>query len=141
LGWAVDQNLVIDARSAEGQPDRLPALAAELVRGRVGVIVAAGDGAIEATRRATSSIPIVMAVSTDALERGFVPSLARPGGNVTGITAFTPELAGKRLQLLGEVLPKARSIGVVSAPNAFHRSELGRIGSAARSLGLEVQAI
>jgi putative tryptophan/tyrosine transport system substrate-binding protein len=107
----------------------------------VDVIVAAGDGAIEAARRATSSIPIVMAVSTDALERGFVASLARPGGNVTGITAFTPELAGKRIELLRDVLPKARRIGVVSGPTAFHRSELGRIQSAARSLGLEVQAI
>ena len=69
LGWAVDQNLLIEARSAEGQPDRLPALAVELVQLRVDVIVAAGDAAIEAARRATSSIPIIMAVSTDALER------------------------------------------------------------------------
>jgi putative ABC transport system substrate-binding protein len=82
-----------------------------------------------------------MAVSTDAVERGFVASLARPGGNVTGITAFTPELAGKRIDLLRDILPKARRIGVVSAPSAFHRSELGRIQSAARSLGLEVRPI
>jgi ABC-type uncharacterized transport system substrate-binding protein len=141
LGWALDQNLLIEARSAEGQPDRLPALAVELVRLRVAVIVAAGDAAIEAARRATSSIPIVMAVSTDAVERGFVASLARPGGNITGMTAFMPELAGKRIELLRDILPKARRIGVVSAPTAFHRSEFGRIQSAARSLGLEVRSL
>ena len=141
LGWAVDQNLVIEARSAEGQPDRLPALAVELVRLKVDVIVAAGDASIEAARRATSTIPIVMAVSTDALERGFVSSLARPGGNITGMSAFTPELAGKRIELLRDVVPKVRRIGVVSTGNAFHRSELGRIQSAARSLGLEVRSI
>ena len=141
LGWAVDQNLLIEARSAEGQPDRLPALAVELVRLRVDVIVAAGDAPIEAARRATSTIPIVMAVSTDALERGFISSLARPGGNITGVTAFMPELAGKRIELLRDIVPKARRIGVVSASTAFHRSELGRIQSAARSLGLEVRSI
>ena len=74
LGWAVDQNLLIEARSAEGQHDRLPALAVELVQLRVDVIVAAGDAAIEAARRATRSIPIIMAASTDAVERGFVAS-------------------------------------------------------------------
>ena len=141
FGWAVDQNLLIEPRSAEGQVDRLPALALELVRLKVDVIVAGGDGAIEAARRATSSIPIVMAVSTDAVERGFVTSLARPGGNVTGMSAFTPELAGKRIELLREILPKARRIGVVSAPFAFHRSELGRIQAGARVLGFEVRPI
>ena len=141
LGWAVDQNLLIEARSAEGQPDRLPALAVELVQLRVDVIVAAGDAAIEAARRATSSIPIIMAVATDALERGFVASLARPGGNITGMTAFMPELAGKRIELLRDILPKERRIGVVSLPTAFHRSELGRIQSAARSLRLEVRSL
>jgi putative ABC transport system substrate-binding protein len=141
LGWAVDQTLRIEARSAEGEPSRLPALALELVRLKVDVIVAAGDASIEAARRATSSIPIVMAASTDALERGFITSLARPGGNVTGITAFMPELAGKRIELLRDVLPRARRIGVVSLPIEFHRSELRRIESAARSLGLEVRSI
>jgi putative tryptophan/tyrosine transport system substrate-binding protein len=82
-----------------------------------------------------------MAVSTDALERGFIASLARPGGNITGVTAFMPELAGKRIELLRDIVPKARRIGVVSAATAFHRSELGRIQSAARSLGFEVRSI
>jgi putative tryptophan/tyrosine transport system substrate-binding protein len=141
LGWIVDQNLLIEARSAEGEQDRLPALAVELVRLRVDVIVAAGDAAIQAARRATSSIPIVMATSTDAVERGFVASLARPGGNVTGMSAFMPEFAGKRIQLLRDILPRARRLGVVSAPIAFHRSKFARIESAARSLGLEVRSI
>ena len=141
LGWAVDRNLVIEARSAEGQPDRLPALAAELVRLKVDVIVAAGDQSIEAARRSTNTIPIVMAVSTDAVERGYVSSLARPGGNITGITAFTPELAGKRIELLRDVVPRARRIGVVSAPLAFHRGELGRIQRAGRALGLEIRPL
>jgi putative tryptophan/tyrosine transport system substrate-binding protein len=141
LGWVVDQNVLIEARSAEGHQDRLPALAAELVRLRVHVIVAVSDVAIDAARRATSSIPIVMAVSTDAVERGFVTSLARPGGSITGISAFMPELAGKRIELLRDLLPAARRIGIVSAPVAFHRSELGRIESAARSLGLDVRSI
>jgi ABC-type uncharacterized transport system substrate-binding protein len=140
-GWVVDQNVLIEARSAEGEQDRLPVLAVELVQSRVDVIVAAGDASIEAARRATSSIPIVMAVSTDAVERGFVASLARPGGNVTGITALMPELAGKRIQLLREMLPRARRLGVVSAPIPFHQGELARIESAARSLGFDVRAI
>ena len=108
---------------------------------RVDVIVAAGDASIQAARQATRSIPIVMAVSTDAVERGFVASLARPGGNITGMTAFMPELAGKRIQLLQDILPRARRLGVVSAPIEFHRGELARIGSAARALGLDVQSI
>jgi putative ABC transport system substrate-binding protein len=141
LGWLVDQNVLIETRSAEGEQDRLPALAVELVRLRVDILVAAGDAAIQAARQATSAIPIVMAVSTDAVERGFVASLARPGGNITGISGFMPELAGKRIQLLRDILPRARRLGVVSAPVAFHRSELGRIESAARSLGLGVRSI
>jgi putative ABC transport system substrate-binding protein len=141
LGWAVDQNLLVKTRSAEGSLQRLPALAAELVRLKVDVIEAVGDAAIEAARKATSSIPIVMAVATDAVGRGFVASLARPGGNLTGISAFLPELAGKRIQLLQETLPNVRRVGVVSTSNSFHRSELGRIEAASRSLGLDVRAV
>ena len=133
-GWIVDQNVLIEARSADGQQDRLPALAEELVRLRVNVIVAAGDPAIQAARRATSSIPIVMAVSTDAVERGFVASLARPGGNITGMTAFMPELAGKRIQLLREMLPRRVDSSIMSGPIVVHRSELVRDSERCRSL-------
>jgi len=141
LGWAVDQTLLVETRSADGQADRLPALAAELVRLNVDVIVAGGDSAIEAARQATASVPIVMAVATDAVERGFVASLARPGGNVTGLSAFLPELAGKRIELLAEILPRLRRLGVISGPVHFHRSELARIEAAARALGIEVHPV
>ena len=92
LGWAVDQNLLIENRSAEGDSKRLPALAADLVRMNVGVIVAVGSDSIDAAFRATKSIPIVMAVGSNAEKRGWIKSLARPGGNVTGMIAFLPEM-------------------------------------------------
>jgi putative ABC transport system substrate-binding protein len=98
---------------------RLPALTAELVALPVDVIVAGGDVAIEAARRATTAIPIVMAVASEAVARGFVQSLARPGSNVTGLSAFLPELAGKGLELLKEVLPRAGRVGVISIPSNF----------------------
>ena len=139
LGWAVDQNILIEARSAEGDQARLPALAAELVRLRVDVIVAAGDAAIQAARRATSSVPIVMAVSTDAVERGFVASLARPGGNITGMTGLMPELAGKRISSCGTSCHERVGSASCQRLSPFHRSELVRIESAARSLGFEVR--
>lgn len=141
LGRDVGRSLVIETRSAEGDAARLPALAAELVTAKVEVIVAIGDPAIAAARRATTTIPIVMAVATDAVERGYVASLARPGGNVTGISAFLPELAGKRLEILKEVVPSARRVGVLSARVAFHQSELTRIRAAAPALGLEVRSV
>ena len=93
LGWDVGRSLVIETRSAEGDAARLPALAAELVTAKVDVILAVGDLGIAAARRATTTIPIVMAVATDAIERGYVASLAKPGGNVTGLTRI-PSRAG-----------------------------------------------
>lgn len=140
-GWRPGEDVLIEARDGGGKRERLPALAAELVALRVDVIVAGGDVAIEAARRATTSIPIVMAVATDPVERGFVRSLARPGGNVTGLSAFLPELAGKRLELLKEALPWAGRVGVISIPVEFHRSELGRMELAARALGLHLRPI
>jgi putative ABC transport system substrate-binding protein len=133
---------VIETRSAQGDQERLPALAAELVASKVVVIVAIGDVAIAAARRATTTIPIVMAVATDAIERGYVASLAKPGGNVTGLTAFLPELAGKRLEILKELLPSVRQVGVLSGRGtAFHQSELNRIRAAAPALGLAVRSV
>jgi putative ABC transport system substrate-binding protein len=141
LGWDVDGNLVIELRSAEGTQDRLAALAAELVTSKVDVIVAVGDWAIEAARRATTTIPIVMAVATDAVECGHVASLPRPGGNVTGLSAFLPELAGKRLEILSEVVPSARRVGVLVGRQAFHQGELTRIRAAAPTLSLEIRSV
>jgi putative ABC transport system substrate-binding protein len=105
------------------------------------VIVAPGDAAIAAARRATTSIPIVMAVATDAVERGFVASLAKPGGNVTGLSAFLPELAGKRLEILKEVVPTVRRVGVLSGRAQFHQGELARMRIAAPALSLDVRSV
>jgi len=140
-GWNLGRDLLLEPRWANENPDRLTTFAAEMVNMKVDVIVALGDGAIEAARRATSTIPIVMAVATDAVERGFVASLARPGSNLTGLSAFAPELAGKRIQLLKELVPSVHRVGVLSLPIAFHRSELSRIETAARSLDIGVRSI
>src|SRR5262245_40617796 len=108
LGYIEGQNIAIEYRYAEGRPDREPGLAAELVRLKIDIIVvAAGDATIQAAKNATKTIPIVMAgQGTDPVEAGFVESLARPGGNVTGITRLSRELGGKRLELLKEAVPK-----------------------------------
>jgi len=106
LGYVEGQNIVIEFRNAEGNVERLPALAAELVRLKVDAIVAAPNVAIEAVKRSTGTIPIVMAASEDPVGSGFVSSLARPGGNITGVTGMAPELSGKKLELLKTVVPR-----------------------------------
>ncbi len=103
LRYVEGKNVVIEWRSAEENLDRLPALAAELVRLKVDVIVTAGAPATRAAKEATSTIPIVMAQDTDPVGNGFVASLARPGGNITGLSTLAPELSGKRLELLKEI--------------------------------------
>ena len=100
-------------RSAEGKLDRLPALAAELVRLKVDIIVSAGPTATRAAKEATSTIPIVMAQDSDPVGSGFVASLARPGGNITGLSTLAPELSGKRLELLKEIVPKLSRVAVL----------------------------
>jgi putative ABC transport system substrate-binding protein len=139
LGWVVDKDLVVEIRSGEGDAKRLPALAAELVRMKVDVIVAAGSDSVEAAFRASRSIPIVMAVGTDPERRGWVKSLARPGGNVTGLIAFLPEMGGKRIELVKDLLPKARRIGVLTDHSPPAHSELEYIEAAGRTLGLVIQ--
>ena len=103
LGYVEGKNIVIEWRSAEEKLDRLPALAAELVRLKVDVIVTAGRLPTRAAKEATSTIPIVMTQDSDPVANGFVASLARPGGNITGLSTLAPELSGKRLELLKEV--------------------------------------
>src|SRR5215813_285058 len=103
LGYVEGKNIVIEWRSAEGKIDRLPALAAELVRLKVDVIVTGGPAPTHAAKEATSTIPIVMTQDIDPVGSGFVASLARPGGNVTGLSTLAPEISGKRLELLKEV--------------------------------------
>jgi putative ABC transport system substrate-binding protein len=144
LGYVEGQNIAIEYRYSHGKNDRASELAAELVRLRVDVIVVAGgDPWIRAAKNATKTIPIVMVgVGADPVEAGLVESLARPGGNVTGITNLGPELGGKRLELLKEAVPKLARVAVLYDPaspgTAREMQEL--LPVAARALGLTVQA-
>ena len=113
LGYVEGKNIVIEWRSAEGKRDRLPSLAAELVRLKVDVIVTAGPPATRSTKEATVTIPIVMAQDSDPVASGFVASLARPGGNITGLSNLGPELSGKRLELLKEIIPRLSRVAVL----------------------------
>ena len=113
LGYVEGKNLVIEWRYAEGKLDRLPALAAELVRLKVDIIVSASPPVTRAAKDATVTIPIVMAQDPDPVGNGFVASLARPGGNITGLASLTPELSGKRLELLKEIIPKLARVAVL----------------------------
>src|SRR5262245_54688389 len=118
LGYIEGQNIAIEYRFAEGRPDREPGLAAELVRLKVDIIVAStGDVTIQAAKNATKTIPIVMmGLGSDPVRAGFVESLARPGGNVTGLPSLNRELGGKRLELLKEVVPKLSRVAVLYDP-------------------------
>ena len=106
LGYVEGKNIVIEWRSAEGKFERQGELAAELVRLKVDVIVTSGPTMTRAAKEATVTIPIVMAFDSDPIGNGFVASLARPGGNITGLSALSPELSGKQLELLKEIIPK-----------------------------------
>ena len=123
LGYVEGKNIVIEYRYAEGKLDRLPALAAELVRLKVDVIVTAGPAATRAAKEATVTIPIVMAQDHDPVGNGFVASLARPGGNITGLSTLAPELSGKRLELLKEIIPRLSRVAVLgnSTTRAPHK--------------------
>jgi putative ABC transport system substrate-binding protein len=113
LGYLEGKNIVIEYRWAEGKVDRLPALAAELVRLKVEVIVTGAPQATRSAKQATVTVPIVMAVDDDPVGSGFVSSLARPGGNITGLSSLSPELSGKQLELLKEVLPNLSRVAVL----------------------------
>jgi putative ABC transport system substrate-binding protein len=123
LGYVEGKNIVIESRYAEGKLDRLPALAADLVRLKVDIIVTAGSQATRAAGEATSTIPIVMTNDPDPVGSGLVASLARPGGNVTGLSTLSPELSGKRLELLREVVPMLSRVAVfgTSTNRATHK--------------------
>ncbi len=116
LGYVEGQNIVIEYRFAEGRDERLADLAAELVRLKVDVIVAGGVAAIRAAQHATRTIPIVMAGTPDPVAQGFVTSLARPGGNTTGLSLLNVDLPGKRLELLKETVPQSARIAVLANP-------------------------
>ncbi|HEX2260259.1 MAG TPA: ABC transporter substrate-binding protein [Candidatus Binatia bacterium] len=113
LGYVEGKNIFIEWRSADGKLDRLPALAAELVHLKVDIIVTGGRSATRADKEATSTIPIVMAQDPDPVGTGFVASLAQPGGNITGLSNLRPELSGKRLELMKEIVPKLARLAVL----------------------------
>ena len=113
LGYMEGKNIFIEWRFAEGKSDRLPSLAGELVRLKVDVIVTAGPQPTRSAKQATTTIPIVMAQDDDPVGSGFVASLARPGGNITGLATFGPEVSGKQLELLREIVPKLSRVGVL----------------------------
>ena len=141
LGWVPGQNLILEQRYAHGDLSRLPALAAELVGLKVDVILVSSL-AIPAARAATRTIPTIMAFAVDdPVEEGWAASLARPGGNLTGVTLHAPELAGKRLELLKGVLPGMRRVGVLAWPRPGGLGQVRAAEAAARSLSLQVHVV
>ena len=142
VGYVEGQNIRIEYRWAEGRYERFPAFMAELIQLKVDLIVVAGTPATLAAKEATNTIPIVMAVIGDALEAGVIPSLARPGGNVTGLSTVVPELEGKRLELLKQALPKLSRLAVLANPtNPFVDVALKRTQRAAGELRVKVQRV
>ena len=138
VGYIEGRSILFEYRSAEGKPDRYPSLVAELVQLKVDVLVTPTPGAIRAAMQATKTIPIVMVTTVDPVADGFIDSLARPGGNVTGLTRLTQELSGKRLELLKEVVPVISRVGVLwtqRSPGLKHHE------AAARALKLQLQSL
>jgi putative tryptophan/tyrosine transport system substrate-binding protein len=143
LGWIDGQNLIIDYRWADGNVERLPELAADLVRQKVELIVAPAGTAALAAKKVTTSIPIVMMFPADPVDLGLVASLARPGGNVTGTTMAPGQaIFGKQLQILKEAVPRASRIALLSNPGeAGFDVQLKEVDTAARSLGIRMQHV
>src|SRR5262245_34465492 len=138
-GWTDGRNVRLEFRYAEGQRDRLPALAADLARQSVDAIVTAGTESTDAARKATKTIPIVMAAVGDPIAAGFIASLARPGANITGASLLATELTAKRLQLLKEILPALTRVAVFwSAANASVVQKLKQIQAAAPQFGVQL---
>ena len=139
LGWIEGRGVAIDYRWAEDKEERFDEIAADFVRLNVDLIVTAGTPAVLAAKRATSLIPIVFAAAADPVGAGLVASLARPGGNITGLSLQMPDLAGKRLELLREVVPALRALAIMG--NVGNRGtvlEIAEVQAAAETLGLEV---
>ena len=142
LGYVEGQNIIIESRHAAMRAGQLPDLAANLVLFKVDVIVAVGDPAIDAARHATSTIPIVMVASDDPVGSGLVASLARPGGNLTGLSALSPELSGKRLELLREAIPGASRVAVLVNPaDPAKAFDVRDIQTTAQALGVQLQTM
>ena len=141
LGYVEGKNVVIEERSAEGKRDRFPELAAALVRLNLDVIFAYSTAAVRALKKATTTVPLVT-VSGDPVRAGFVTSLARPGGNITGLANLTPELAGKRLELLKEVFPQISRVAILWNPdNTIAGLRMRETETAAKLLDIELQPV
>jgi putative ABC transport system substrate-binding protein len=143
LGYIEDQNINLECRSAAGNAQRLAEISAELVSLKVDVIIAGGgDLVTRAARQATQAIPIVMTNAADPVETGLVASLARPGGNITGLVTFSPELSGKRLELLKEAFPKVSRIAVITNPaNPAQEARVKETRVAAQALRVQLQIL
>lgn len=142
LGWAEESTVAIEMRWAEGRSERYDEIAAEFTRMKVDIIVTSGGSAVMAAKRSTSSIPIVFATSGDPVVNGLVASLARPGGNATGLSIQSPELAGKRLELLREALPGLKRLAfMVNVDSPVALPEIGGVEAATRTLGIEVDKL
>ena len=142
LGWIEGQTIAIEYRQADGQVERLPALAAELVRLQVDCLVVRSTAVVQAAKDATPSIPIVVVVAADLVESGFVASLARPGGNITGMSGTSPELGDKRLEQLRDVLPTLSRVAFLAyRGDPAHRLFLQEAQDAAARLGIQVQPV
>ena len=142
LGYVEGKNLIIEWRLAEGKVDRLPALAAELVQLKVDVIVAAGVQPTSAAQKATTTIPIVMANSIDPVGSGFVATLARPGGNITGLSNLLGDLSAKHFEMLRSIVPKVTRIAILVNPtNSVHETILKTVQTAAQKSGVTILSV
>ncbi len=141
LGYIEGQNIVLEVRWAEGRSDVFPGLAAELVKLHVDLIVSAAGTAAAVVKQATTSIPIVLASSFYPVEMGIIASLAHPGGNITGLTHFTPELMAKRVQLVKDAVPRVSRVGVLRLPGRLHDLVVKDMEAAARQLNVRLHVV
>jgi putative ABC transport system substrate-binding protein len=142
LGYEEGQNTIFEFRWAEGKYERFPALVAELLGAKVDVIVTAGTPATLAVKRATSTVPLVMVAVGDPVGTGIVPSLARPGGNITGLSSISPDLEGKRLDILREIVPDLSHVVFFLNPaNPFHTVSIVQARAAAQALKIKLQTV
>jgi putative ABC transport system substrate-binding protein len=142
LGYEEGRNVIIEYRWAEGNYARFPALVAELLASNVDVLVTAGTPASLAIKQETTTVPVVMIAVGDPVGTGLVPTLARPGGNLTGLSSIAPDLEGKRLELLREFVPKLSHIAVlINSLNPFHTASMHQADAAAKALGIKLQVL
>ena len=142
LGYIEGKNIIIDYRFSDGKSEKLPDLAADLIATKVNVILAGGSGATTAAQQATKDIPIVMAYMSDPVALGYVSSLAKPGGNITGLSQLGVVLGGKRLELLKEIVPNLSRVGILGTPETtVYELQVEELKKAAQSLGLQLRPV